>query len=307
MATSKQQQQSSKETKASYNAPVGSVRPASNWKPAQEALADIENTFGFMPEFVNIVNDKALVGAWNEAKNVYFNPHTSLEPKLKNLISLAVASQIPCDMMRYFETIATLRNGATPQHQSDAVLIASLTRHWSIILNGSMMDKAAFKKETDQIAANVKKMMQDLGDKLPPEENFLVKFSSAAEAYKDIEKTLGLVPKFFLSFPEIGVADAWSEFKAVHINPHTALDNKQKELIGLAVASQIPCDYCIYFHHTFCKLHGATDKEIQEAIAVAAMDRHWSTVFHGSGITLERFQENADRMLNNLSSRGLAS
>ena len=32
------------------------------------------------------------------------------------------------------------------------------------------------------------------------------------------------------------------------LNPNSALSGKAKELIGLAVAAQVPCQYCIYAH-----------------------------------------------------------
>src|SRR5712691_2197668 len=99
--------------------------------------------------------------------------------------------------------------------------------------------------------------------------------SSAQAVYRDIEQTLGLVPGFFKQFPEIGIAGAWAEFKSVQLNPKTALNGKTKELIGLAVAAQIPCHYCIYFHTAAAKLNGATDTEIREAVAMAAITRHW--------------------------------
>jgi alkylhydroperoxidase/carboxymuconolactone decarboxylase family protein YurZ len=69
--------------------------------------------------------------------------------------------------------------------------------------------------------------------------------SSAQSTYRDIERTLGSVPGFFKQFPESGIAGAWAEFKSVQLNPKTKLDGKTKELIGLAVAAQIPCHYCI--------------------------------------------------------------
>jgi alkylhydroperoxidase/carboxymuconolactone decarboxylase family protein YurZ len=44
--------------------------------------------------------------------------------------------------------------------------------------------------------------------------------------------------------PPAAVGPAWQEYLAV-FNPKGALDGKTKELIALAVAAQIPCDYCI--------------------------------------------------------------
>ena len=67
----------------------------------------------------------------------------------------------------------------------------------------------------------------------------------------------------FSAFPEAGIAGAWGEFKSVQLNPDTALDGKTKELMGLAVASQIPCSYCIYFHTAAAKANGASEEEIK--------------------------------------------
>ena len=95
----------------------------------------------------------------------------------------------------------------------------------------------------------------------------------APSAYRDIETTLGSIPTFFKLFPEEGISGAWTEFKMVQLNPKTALSGKEKELIGLAVAAQIPCSYCVYFHTQAAKLNGATDAEIREAVAMAAISR----------------------------------
>ncbi|HLH50781.1 MAG TPA: carboxymuconolactone decarboxylase family protein [Roseiarcus sp.] len=119
----------------------------------------------------------------------------------------------------------------------------------------------------------------------------------ASTTFKDIEATLGMVPSFFKAFPESGVAGAWAEFKTIQLNPKTALSGKEKELIGLAVAAQIPCSYCIYFHTAAAKANGATDQEIREAVAMAAITRHWSTVLNGMDVDLPRFKAETDKTL----------
>jgi AhpD family alkylhydroperoxidase len=119
----------------------------------------------------------------------------------------------------------------------------------------------------------------------------------APSAYRDIEATLGSVPTFFKLFPEEGIGGAWVEFKTVHLNPKTALSGKEKELIGLAVAAQIPCSYCIYFHTEAAKLNGATDAEIREAVAMAAISRHWSTVLNGMQVDSAGFRQETDTVL----------
>jgi AhpD family alkylhydroperoxidase len=128
----------------------------------------------------------------------------------------------------------------------------------------------------------------------------LISTASAQDAqstYRDIEQTLGLVPTFFKLFPESGIAGAWTEFKTVQLNPKTKLDGKTKELIGLAVSAQIPCHYCVYFHTAAAKLNGASDQEIREAVAMAAISRHWSTVLNGMQVDMAAFQKETDTVL----------
>lgn len=117
----------------------------------------------------------------------------------------------------------------------------------------------------------------------------------AQSTYKDIEQTLGSVPSFFKAFPESGITGAWAEFKGVH--PNTKLNGKVKELIGLAISAQVPCQYCVYFHTAAAKLNGATDEEIREAVAMAAIVRHWSTVLNGMQIDLAGFKKETDTIL----------
>jgi len=121
--------------------------------------------------------------------------------------------------------------------------------------------------------------------------------SAAAATYRDIEATLGSVPGFFRLFPEVGIAGAWTEFKSVQLNPETELDGKTKELLGLAVSSQIPCQYCIYFHTAAAKANGATEEEIREAVAMAAIVRHWSTVLNGMQVDFGTFKGEVDTVL----------
>jgi len=119
----------------------------------------------------------------------------------------------------------------------------------------------------------------------------------AEATYQDIQKTLGSVPTFLRAFPEEGIAAAWDELKSVQLNPHSALDGATKELIGLAVAAQIPCKYCVYFHTRVGKLNGASDRDVKEAIAMAAITRHWSTVLNGSLIDEAQFRKEVDQIV----------
>ncbi len=120
---------------------------------------------------------------------------------------------------------------------------------------------------------------------------------SPGATYRDIEATLGIVPGFFKAFPEIGIAGGWAEFKAIQVSEQTALTPKVKQLIGLAVSAQVPCSYCVYFHTAVARAYGATDDEIKEAVALAAISRHWSTVLNGMAIDLPTFKSEVDTSL----------
>ena len=108
---------------------------------------------------------------------------------------------------------------------------------------------------------------------------------------KDIQSTMGGVPSFVKQFPKAGLPGAWAEVKAIELSDKTALPPKVKSLISLAVAAQIPCNYCIWSDTQDAKRAGATDEEIQEAVAMAALTRHWSTIFNGMQVDFEQFKK----------------
>ncbi|OHV87232.1 alkylhydroperoxidase [Mesorhizobium sp. ORS 3428] len=110
-------------------------------------------------------------------------------------------------------------------------------------------------------------------------------------ALKDMQATMGGVPSFVKQFPKAAVPGAWAEVKALQLSDKTALSPKVKSLISLAVAAQIPCSYCIWSDTQDAKRAGATDEEIQEAVAVSALTRHWSTVFNGMQIDFAQFKK----------------
>jgi AhpD family alkylhydroperoxidase len=83
------------------------------------------------------------------------------------------------------------------------------------------------------------------------------------------------------TLPDQALKPLQDEFLAV-MNPAGALDGKTKQLIGLGVAAQIPCAYCVYALTKGAKAAGATDAQIKEAIATAALVRFNSTMLNGS-------------------------
>ena len=110
------------------------------------------------------------------------------------------------------------------------------------------------------------------------------------EAKKEITETFGTFPSFFDAFPEYALPGAWQAFKELK-GPQSSIDPKNRELIQLAVAAQIPCSYCVYFHTVSAEAFGATDEELREAVALGAETRHWSMIIQGAEIDLEEFKK----------------
>jgi AhpD family alkylhydroperoxidase len=110
------------------------------------------------------------------------------------------------------------------------------------------------------------------------------------DAYKEIESSLGGVPTFVQMYPQAGVAGAWHLSRDM-LFQDTALDLRTKALISLAVAAQIPCQYCIWSDTRDALAAGATEEQVREAVAIAALTRHWSTIFNGFQIDFETYKK----------------
>ena len=119
---------------------------------------------------------------------------------------------------------------------------------------------------------------------------------SRADVDRDIEETLGLVPKFFREVPDYLIESEWQSFKSLQLSDQTAIPNKYKELIGLGVSGATRCRYCAYFHTEAAKLFGATDEEVTEASLVAKNTMAWSTWLNAMQFDYDEFVEEFDRI-----------
>jgi AhpD family alkylhydroperoxidase len=121
-------------------------------------------------------------------------------------------------------------------------------------------------------------------------------------AKKEIEQQFGTFLSMFEAIPAHALPGAWDNFKQLQ-SPENAIPPKYRELMQLAVASQIPCAYCVYYHTTVAKAFGATDEEIKEAIAHGAQTRQWSMVLQGNSVDLEVFKSEVDAALKYMSEK----
>lgn len=76
-----------------------------------------------------------------------------------------------------------------------------------------------------------------------------------------------------------GVHDAFEEFSR-QVFADGALDKKTKQLIAVAVAHVTQCQFCIKGHTRAALRRGATDRELMEAIWVAAEMRAGGAYAH---------------------------
>lgn len=122
------------------------------------------------------------------------------------------------------------------------------------------------------------------------------------KAMQEIKDEFGTVPQMFELYPKHALPGAWESFKNLN-SPESKIPPKYRELLQLAVAAQIPCQYCIYFHTSAAKAYGATDEEIHEAVAQGAQTRHWSMILQGNQVDYMNFKEEFDSILKYMASK----
>jgi AhpD family alkylhydroperoxidase len=113
---------------------------------------------------------------------------------------------------------------------------------------------------------------------------------------KEMEQLFGLVPQFFEALPERAHDHEWAVFRDFQLG-ETALDNKTKQLIGLALAAEIKCKYCIYFHGAAARAMGASDEELKEACFMGGHTVQFSNALSGMQVDFDRFKQDVDRAL----------
>jgi AhpD family alkylhydroperoxidase len=114
------------------------------------------------------------------------------------------------------------------------------------------------------------------------------------DVYAEIQAMMGVVPSMFKSLPDESLSLEWDLFKQVQFMPG-AIPNKYRELIGVAVAAAMKCQYCSYYHTQVAKLNGATDAEIEDATHYAKSSAGWSTYINGLQIDYGQFKREVDQ------------
>ena len=265
---------------------LGSARAEAD--PGAAVRADIVKSVGFVPEFVKAIPAPLLPGYWAEVKNFESNDKTALSNRDKGLIGLAVAAQAGSRSTIYSYTRCARANGAGDTEIGEAVGIAGLARRFSTFMNGVQLDEGKFRAEIAQVVANLKAG--------PGKPGAPIDVVDDASALAEIKQGFGFVPEFIKRMPPHAQMTAWLQMRDLEMNPKTTLPGKTKSLIGLAVAAQIPCRFCIIADTEFAKLEGATDREITEAVTMAGIARNFGTLIDGLQVDEATLRRDFDRL-----------
>lgn len=107
--------------------------------------------------------------------------------------------------------------------------------------------------------------------------------------FEEIQDTLGLVPTWVAQVPEAALPSLWATMRDFYL-AETAIPNKYKELIGIAVSGATRCRYCALFHTESARLYGATDEEIAEAGYMGSFTMLASTFINAEQVDYDRFK-----------------
>lgn len=101
------------------------------------------------PTWLRDTYPKSAVGAVLQDFAYLYGDKAALAPKTRELVMLGVSAQIPCEYCIYYHTKAAKKLGATDVELREALAVAGNARKFSTILNGSMYDMDAFRREVD--------------------------------------------------------------------------------------------------------------------------------------------------------------
>ncbi|MDD1765917.1 MAG: carboxymuconolactone decarboxylase family protein [Methanomassiliicoccales archaeon] len=110
------------------------------------------------------------------------------------------------------------------------------------------------------------------------------------ETLKEIRGSMGIVPGFMKALPEEVLIHEWPLWKKYTLGK-SEIPEKYRELMGLSVAANIKCPYCVFFHSAMAKMAGATDEEIAETVFLASLTSRWSTILYAQQYDLETLQK----------------
>ncbi len=121
----------------------------------QEVYREIEDMFGLVPSFFQMVPASTLELGWKLMKRAQFD-EGAIPNKYRELIGLALSAVTKCRYCSLYHTELARLNGATEEEIEDAVHYAKSSAGWSTYLHGMQVDYDQFKKEVEQACEYVR-------------------------------------------------------------------------------------------------------------------------------------------------------
>jgi AhpD family alkylhydroperoxidase len=125
------------------------------------------------------------------------------------------------------------------------------------------------------------------------------------QIHQEMTAHFGFAPDFYGTLPEATLANEWGVHRDFEL-AETAIPNKYKELIGLAVAAHIKCGYCVYYHSQVARANGASEEELKEACFMGGLTVQYSNVLTGMRYDFEKFQREVDRAVDYMTSQSIS-
>ena len=123
-----------------------------------EVYADIQQTFGLVPEFIKSIPESSLEQEWTLMKTIQL-ADGAIPQKYRELIGIGIAAATHCRFCIYFHSVAAKLMGATDEEIQAALQYAKTTTGWSTYINGMQIDFETFKAEMNQIADHIRNQM----------------------------------------------------------------------------------------------------------------------------------------------------
>ncbi len=121
----------------------------------QKIFAEIKRTLGQVPGFFESIPDESLEAEWELFKRFELLP-SAIDPKMRELIGVAVAAAGRCWYCTNFHSANARLHGATDAEVQEAIHLAKHSTGWSTYLNGLNYDRERFLRELEDIGDYVK-------------------------------------------------------------------------------------------------------------------------------------------------------
>lgn len=115
------------------------------------------------------------------------------------------------------------------------------------------------------------------------------------DTLEDMRKSLGIVPGFMKALPPDVLVNEWPSFKKYTLG-ESEVPGKYRELIGMAIAANIKCPYCQFFHTAAAKMQGASEKELAELAFLASYTARWSVMIHAQHYDYNTFAKETEQI-----------